>query len=203
MITAWVKDSLSDTLFGKTRRLILALLYTRPDEQFYLRRIARETGAGLGPVQRELKQLTNAGMVTRQYMDKHVYYQANQKCPIYHELKSIVVKTAGLTDILRFALEPIADRIEATFIYGSFASGNQNLRSDVDLIILGSISFAEISAALATAQEKLQRELNFTVFSTEEFKRRLKIKDHFIKSLMENPRIFIISNDDELTRLVK
>jgi predicted nucleotidyltransferase len=203
MITAWVKDSLSDTLFGKTRRLILALLYTRPDEQFYLRRIARETGAGLGPVQRELKQLTNAGMVTRQYMDKHVYYQANQKCPIYHELKSIVVKTAGLTDILRFALEPIADRIEATFIYGSFASGNQNLRSDVDLIILGSISFAEISAALATAQEKLQRELNFAVYSTEEFKRRLKIKDHFIKSLMENPRIFIISNDDELTRLVK
>jgi len=142
-------------------------------------------------------------MVTRQYMDKHVYYQANQKCPIYHELKSIVVKTAGLTDILRFALEPIADRIEATFIYGSFASGNQNLRSDVDLIILGSISFAEISAALATAQEKLQRELNFAVYSTEEFKRRLKIKDHFIKSLMENPRIFIISNDDELTRLVK
>ena len=203
MITAWVHDSLSDTLFGKTRRLILALLYTRSDEQFYLRRVSRETGAGLGPVQRELKQLTNAGIVTRQYMDKHVYYQANQNCPIYHELKSIVVKTAGLTDILRFALEPLADRIGSAFIYGSFASGNENRRSDVDLIILGSISFAEISAALATAQEKLQREINFAVYSKEEFKKRLKAKDHFITSVMENPRISIISNDDELTRLVK
>ena len=200
---AWVNDSLSDTLFGKTRRLILALLYTRSDEQFYLRRIARETGAGLGPVQRELKQLTNAGIVMRQYMDKHVYYQANQNCPIYHELKGIVLKTAGLADILRFALEPLSDRIKASFIYGSFASGNENRRSDVDLIVVGAVSFAEISAALDAAQEKLQREINFAVYSMEEFKRRLKIKDHFIKSLMENPRISIISNDDELTRLVK
>jgi predicted nucleotidyltransferase len=203
MVTQTADDALTATLFGKTRRLILAMLYTNSDEQFYLRRIARETGGGLGPVQRELKLLTNAGIVTQQYMDNHVYYQANQNCPIYHELKGIVVKTAGLTDILRFAFEPIADRIEAAFIYGSFASGNENRRSDVDLIILGPVSFAEISAALAGAQEKLQREINFAVYSEEEFKKRLKIKDHFIKSLMENPRIFIISNNDELTRLVK
>jgi predicted nucleotidyltransferase len=203
MITVGLNDSLSDTLFGKTRRLILAMLYTHTDEQFYLRRIARETGAGLGPVQRELKQLTNAGIVTQQYLDKHVYYQANQNCPIYHELKGIVVKTAGLTDIFRFALEHLSDRIEAAFIYGSFASGNENRLSDVDLIILGPVSFAEVSAALAGAQEKLQREVNFAVYSAEEFKKRLKTKDHFIKSLMQNPRIFIISNNDELTRLVK
>ncbi len=203
MITAWVNDLLSDTLFGKTRRLILALLYTRSDEQFYLRRIVRETGAGLGPVQRELMHLTNAGIVTQQHMDKHVYYQANHNCPIYHELKGIVLKTAGLADILRFALEPLSDRIKASFIYGSFASGNENRQSDVDLIVVGTVSFAEISAALAAAQEKLQREINFAVYSMDEFKRRLKIKDHFIKSLMENPKISIISNDDELTRLVK
>ncbi len=203
MITAWLNDSLSDTLFGKTRRLILALLYTRSDEQFYLRRIARETGGGLGPVQRELKQLTNAGIVTQQYMDNHVYYQANQNCPIYHELKGIVLKTAGLTDILRSALEPLAERIKAAFIYGSFASGNENRQSDVDLMVIGSISFAGISAALAAAQEKLQRELNYAVYSTQEFKGRLKAKDHFISSVMENPRISVIGNVDEFARLVK
>ena len=203
MITPAVNDALSATLFGKTRRLILALLYAHSDEQFYLRRIVRETEAGLGPVQRELNRLTNAGIVTRQHMDKHIYYQANQNCPIYNELKGIILKTAGLADILRSALKPLEARINTAFIYGSFASGNENRQSDVDLIAIGSISFAEISAALDGAQVKLQREINFAVYSREEFKRRLNVKDHFMKSVMENPRISVIGNDDEFTRLVK
>ena len=203
MITSSLNDLISDTLFGKTRRLILALLYTHSDEQFYLRRIVRETGAGLGPAQRELNQLTSSGIVTKQHSDRLVYYKANQNCPIYHELKSIILKTAGLADIFRSALEPLSDKIKAAFIYGSFASGSESRQSDVDLIVLGPVLFAEISAALAAAQEKLQREINFAVYSTDEFKRRLKAQDHFVKSIMENPRISVIGNTDELARLVK
>lgn len=203
MITQPVNDALSVTLFGKTRRLILALLYTHPDEPYYLRRVARETGAGIGPVQRELKQLTNAGIVSQMHLDRHVYYQANQNCPIYHELKGILLKTAGLADVLRHALEPLAQGIKAAFIYGSFASGNENRRSDVDLIVIGSITFAEISAVLAPAHEKLQREINFAVYREDDFKRRFKAKDHFTRSLLENPRISVIGNADEFTGLVK
>jgi predicted nucleotidyltransferase len=92
MVTANMHEVLAATLFGKTRRLVLALLYSNTDEQFYLRRIVREMGTGLGPAQRELKLLTAAGIIKRQEKDRMVYYQANQFCPIFTELKSLAGK---------------------------------------------------------------------------------------------------------------
>jgi len=92
MITQNKPGALAETLFRKTRRLILALLYSHTDEQFYLRRIVRETGVGLGPAQRELKLLTVAGIIERQERDRLVYYQANRHCPIFTELKRLAVK---------------------------------------------------------------------------------------------------------------
>ena len=194
---------LADTLFGKARRSILALLYTRTDEQFYLRRIVRETGIGLGPAQRELKLLAAAGIIERQDRDRLVYYRANASCPVFNELKSLITKTVGLVDVVRSSLEPISGRIKAAFIYGSFASGSEKQSSDVDLMIVGSVTFAEVSGALSPAQEKLQREINSAVYSSQEFRRRFKEGDHFIRSLMDDAKIFVIGNKYELERLVK
>ncbi len=203
MVTPTVHDMLADTLFGKARRSILALLYTRTDEQFYLRRIVRETGIGLGPAQRELKLLTAAGIIERQDRDRQVYYQANANCPVFTELKSLITKTVGLVDVVRSSLAPISGRIKAAFIYGSFASGSEKQSSDIDLMIVGAVTFAEISGALSLAQKKLQREINSAVYSSREFRRRFKEEDHFIRSLMDDAKIFVIGNKDELERLVK
>ncbi len=202
-VTSIYDDRLANILFGKARRAILSLLYMHTDEQYYLRRIVRETGIGLGPAQRELSQLTSASMITREVRDRLVYYRANPDCPIYNELKNIMIKTAGLADVVRHALEPVADRIKSAFIYGSFAQGAEDKHSDIDLMIIGTAQFADISSAISPAQEKLQREINFAVISVHEFKLRLKENDHFIKSVMNSPRISIIGNEDELERLVK
>lgn len=203
MVTHDTHDVIAVTLFGKARRLILALLYTHTDEMFYLRRIVREAGIGLGPAQRELKQLTNAGIIKRQNKDRLVYYQANPDCPIFSELKNIVLKTAGLVDIIRSALEPLLDRIKAAFIYGSFASGGENRHSDVDLMVVGKVKFADVSSALSSAEDILQREINFAVYSTQEFRQRRMDDDHFIKSVSDNVKLFVIGNEDEFARLVK
>ena len=79
-------------LFGRTQRAILSLLFTHPGESFYLRQIVRLTGAGLGPVQRELKKLTQSGIISRSKSGQQVYYRANDQSSIYPELKSIIVK---------------------------------------------------------------------------------------------------------------
>ncbi len=76
-------------LFGKTRRSILALLFSRPDESFYLRKIFRLTGVSPGAGQRELKRLTEAGILVRNSAEGRVYFQSNPPCPIYAELKSL------------------------------------------------------------------------------------------------------------------
>ena len=82
-------NNLSSVLFGKSRRAVLALLFTHSDESFYLRRIVRITGIGLGPIQRELKQLTGVGILRRTIKGNQVHYQANTGLPVFPELKKL------------------------------------------------------------------------------------------------------------------
>src|ERR1700720_959769 len=111
-------ETLSNILFSGRHRSILALLYGDADEQFYLREISRRAGTGIGATQRELRQLSEAGLIQDVRRGRQVYYQANRKSPIFGELKSILAKTSGIRDILHEALTSLKDRIRLAFVYG-------------------------------------------------------------------------------------
>ena len=98
-------------LFGSTRRRVLGWILGHADEAYYLRELVRHTGGAVGAVQRELGQLTAAGLVRRDVRGKQVYFQANQEAAIFPELQGLFAKTAGLVDILREALVPLAGRL--------------------------------------------------------------------------------------------
>src|SRR5438034_990425 len=104
-------SSLAQALFSGTQQAVLALLYGNPAEAFYLRQITRAADIGVGSVQRELKSLTTAGIISRNQTGKQVYYQANPACPIFDEIKGIVTKTFGIADIVRNALLPLEGRL--------------------------------------------------------------------------------------------
>lgn len=196
-----VTSKLSEILFGKTRQAVLSLLYGHADESFYLRQIVRVAGGGMGAVQRQLNTLVDAGLVTRTNKGKQIYYQANTKSPVFGELKTIIIKTAGIGDILKIALAPIAQEIRCAFIYGSIANGTENAESDVDVFIVGQITFANVVAALSPVQETLAREINPTVYPATEFREKLAKKNHFIKSIMAGKKIFLIGDEHELKRM--
>lgn len=188
-------------LFGKTRRAVLALLYGRPEEDFYLREIVRAAGTGVGAVQRELRLLAGAGIVRRRVRGNQVYFQANPESPIFRELRGLVLKTAGLADVLRAALAPLAERTRAAFIYGSIAHGEERPGSDVDLLIVGDLTFAEAVSILGPAQETLGREVNPAVYPPGEFRKKLKAGHHFLKNVQNEPKIFVAGDERELKRL--
>lgn len=192
---------LSEVLFGQTRRAILGLLYGHPDEAYYLRQLARSVGRGLGAVQREVKQLTDAGIIRRTVRGRQVYYQANPECSVFPELKGLVVKTSGAADVLRDALAPLAGRIRVVFIYGSVARLGHKTSSDVDLIVVGDVPFGDVVSALGTAQQTLSREINPTVYSPAEFKSKLKARHHFLTSVLRSEKIFVIGDEHELAKL--
>jgi len=203
MSTKDKSNNISSTLFGKTRRAVLSLLYTHTDETFYLRQISRTAGAGLGAVQREVGQLFRAGIILRIGRGRNVYYQANPDCPVFEELKSLVVKTAGVGDVLRAAFTPLADHIKIALIYGSFARGEEKQNSDIDVLIIGTVTFAEIVSVLRQAQEKLSREINPTVYPSDEFQSKLAAGNHFLKMVLKENKIFLIGDERELTRLAQ
>jgi hypothetical protein len=109
-------DRLGGTLFGKSRTAVLALLFGHPDQEFYLRQVIRAAGGGVGAIQRELDQLTKAGIVCRTVRGSQVFFQADATCPVFEELKALVAKTAGAADVLRSALAPLNDRIRVAFV---------------------------------------------------------------------------------------
>ncbi len=203
MSTIFKTDSLSATLFGKTRRAVLALLFSHVEEPFYLRQIARTAKVGLGAVQRELKKLSEAGIIRRTIHGRQVYYQANQKCPVYSELKSLVVKTVGVGDVLRTALVPLADRINVAFLFGSLVRGGERSSSDVDIMIVGNVTFAEVVSVLGRVQETVRREINPLVYPPEEFRFKLAADHHFLKKTLEGSKFFLIGDEYELTKLVE
>ncbi len=192
---------LSETLFGRTRGAVLSVLYGHVGESFYLRQLARLTDITLGPVQRELRQLVNAGLVSRKTVGAQTFYTANQESPVFVEMKSLITKTVGMHDVLLAALEPLRKKINLAFVYGSVARSGETERSDVDLMIVGNVDFGLIVEKLADAQRTLNREINPTIYSAKEF--RKKMRENFLKTVLGDKKLFIIGDENVLRELAQ
>jgi len=192
---------LAETLFGSTRRRILALLYSNADQSFHLRRVVRETSLSPGSVHRELRQLVEVGIVARTQQGRQVYFRADPACPVFSELRGLIVKTAGVADVLGRALAPLSDRIRAAFIYGSFAAGSERSRSDVDLMVVGEATFAEVSDALGPPERALGREVNPVVYPESEFRAKAGQSRQFMRTVLRGPKVFLLGDEHELERM--
>jgi predicted nucleotidyltransferase len=198
-----VEDVAAVALFGRARRAILALLFGRAGEAFYLRQIAEMTGLAVGSIQRELANLVRAGLVVRTARGHQVYFQADERSPVYPELVGLVTKTAGVAGAIRAALAPFAREkmITVAFIYGSIAAGEQQPSSDVDLMIIGDIELKTVVPAVRQVEEQIGREVNPTIHRPEDFRQRLAAGEHFLSRTIARPRIMLVGGEDELAGL--
>lgn len=189
------------SLFGHTRSALLALIYGHADQSFYLRQLVRMVGAGHGALQRELKHLTDMGLIVRTTQGNQVLYRANSESPIFSEIKSLIAKTVGIHDVIRSALASLGSEIQIAFVYGSVARQKERANSDVDLMVLGNAPFSDVVLALGPAQRVLGREINPTVFPASEFRSRLAARNHFLHSVMREKKLFVLGTEHELAKL--
>ena len=178
---------LASLVFSDYRRRVLGLLLLHPDTTYHVRELARLTGTSAGTLHKELSKLTKGGVLIRQAVGNQVRYSANRDCLIFEELasilrKTIFRKTSGLVDVLAEVLSGIESQIELAFVFGSMARGQQNSNSDVDMMVVGGLGFADVVRVLHPLQETLRREINPVVYSLEEFRRRIDGGDSFIHS---------------------
>jgi predicted nucleotidyltransferase len=192
-------STLSNTLFGRTRGAVLSILYGHVGESFYLRQLARDTEIALGPVQREIRQLVDSGLVARKIVGAQTLYSANQQSPVFAEIKNLVAKTVGMHDVLYEALDPLRKKINLAFVYGSVARSGEAEHSDVDLMVVGKVDFSAVVSKLADAQRTLNREINPTVYSVKEF--RGKVRGNFLKNVLAEKKLFIIGDENVLREL--
>ena len=162
-----------------------------------MREIARLTGVPPGSLHRELRTLAEAGLLQREPVGNQVRYSANRNCPIYPELAEIFRKTSGLADLLREALAPLSERIHSAFLFGSIARQAESSSSDVDLFVIGGVTFTEIVKAVSPLQERLGREINPVVMTPEQFRAARENGERFVQRVVGEPRLFLMGDDDD------
>ncbi len=157
-----------------------------------------------GSLHRELKSLTAAGILSVEQIGMQKFYRANPESPVFDELKSIAEKTFGIADVLRDVLRTEAEaKIDVAWIYGSVASGKDTSSSDIDLMVIGGLSFRELVAMLKPVEEQMQRPINPTLYSESEFQKKVQDENHFLSNVLKSDKIFVVGNEDDLARLVK
>jgi predicted nucleotidyltransferase len=197
-------DAAAEALFGKARRAVLGLLFGNGPREFYLRQIAELTGLVVGSVQREVARLVEAGLVERMARGNQVWFRANEHSPIYAELVGLMTKTVGVVGLLRAVMAQLAERevIHSAFIYGSFATGDQGSSSDVDLMVIGDTTLKDLVPLLRPVEEQIGREINPTIYSVDEVRRRILSGEHFLTQVLSKPRIMLRGTEDDIAAMV-
>ncbi len=191
---------LADALFTQTQQRVLGLIFGQPRREFGVAELISAIGAGSGAVQRELAKLAAAGLVTLRRSGNQKRYQANADSPLHDELVAIVQKTVGLAGPLQEALAPVRAQVRAAFVYGSVAKRSDTARSDIDLLIVSdTLGYADVMQALDGVDAHLGRPVNPTLYSTDEFSKRIHDENSFLMRVLAQPKIWIIGGDDELS----
>jgi len=193
------RKSLADALFTKTQQRVMRVLFGQPERSFYTSELIRDAGTGSGAAQRELARMEGSGLIVARRIGHQKHYQANAASPLYSELRSIVLKTVGLAEPLRGALQPLSSAIRAAFVYGSVAKATDQSASDIDLMIISdSLTYGEVFGALEKVTRSVGRKVNLTVYTAAEFSERTRMENAFVTRVLEQPKLWVIGAEHDL-----
>ena len=187
---------------SKVRIQLLSTFFLRDERDFYVRELERITGEDYKNITLELRNLEGIGLLYSRKEGNLKYYGLNKEFILYGELKSIIAKTRGAAPTLRAVLSKQKD-IDFAFIYGSFASGGNTAKSDIDLMIIGKIPFEHLLMLLRESESILARDINPSLYDLSEIKKRLRENDPFIKQVLNGPRVLLVGDESELRKIAR
>ena len=189
-----------DVLLPRTRQGILSATLMQPEKAWYASELARRMRVPPSSLQRELQGLVQAGILRTHRQGRMVYYQANTDSPLFPDLRGLMLKTVGFVDVLADAVRPLVPKMRAAFVHASIAAGKEQADSEIDVMVIGTLSPAELALPLRRAGELLGREINPTVYTPAEVAKKRANKDPFLARVLHKPKLFVVGNNDELER---
>lgn len=179
------------SLRSELRRKLLTFFYVNRKARVYVRQLAAALGADSTNLSRELKRLEMDGLLRSETEGRQAYYSLNGSYPYQKPLFALLQGSIGVEPALRDALK-LVPGVDSAWLVGSFAKGEQDAKSDIDLLILGNPDQARLAAEARKAEKALHREINYTVLTPRELKRRLKSGDPYIADVWNGERIELI-----------
>lgn len=182
-----------DFMMSDRLQRVLAAVLLDPERELILSDLIRRAGSGRGATQVLVDNLLKAGVVTDRRRGNHRLIRANEKHPLYPELRSMAVKTFGMADVIRRSLLRLGDGVELAFIFGSFAKGTDRPGSDIDLMVIGSVDLFAVTEALGEAERDLGRPIHPNVYGTDEWDRLRR--DKVVARILDGPKIMVVGNE--------
>ena len=191
--------TLSDILSSRVRAEIFRLLFGLDEKEVHLREMERQASLSLGTIRQDLQKLVKLDLVMTRRDGNRLYYRANTEHPLYPDIRKLVLKTAGLVEILKSVLD--REGVKVAFVFGSLASSKEKAASDVDLMVIGAVGLRALSSWLSGVSDQIGREINPHTLTVEEFRRRMEKGDHFLSNVLESPKLFIVGNENDLAAM--
>lgn len=189
--------SVADALFTSTQQRVLGLLFGQPERSFFTKELIDTTGAGSGAVQRELRRLLESGLIRQRLVGNQKHYQAATDTPVFDELRGLIGKTIGVPALLREALARLSEVLPLALLYGSTARGSATAHSDIDVLLVSdSLTLEQVYDALASAEKRLGRPINPTLYTPAEFRQRIENRNPFITRLLAGETVTLLGDRD-------
>jgi len=196
-------ESTLSALVNPTRQAILAATFLRPEKSWYLSELATHLGTRSSSLQRDVDSLVRVGILEKRVDGRRSYIKANEGSPIFPEIRGLVEKTSGIIPMLQEAVGKLGKKIRWGFIYGSLARGEEGARSDVDLMLIGTVSTMNVAPVLRRLEKMVDRQMNPTIFTEDDFARNLARKNHFLQTVMRGKKIMLKGSKDELEAIAR
>lgn len=176
---------------------LIAHFILNPEGRYHVRGLEKTLDAHYSAVWRELENLEQAGVVLSEEDAGRRMFQLNPEYPLLDELRGMILKTVGAGDRIREAISSL-DGVHAAFIYGSYADGQVDAYSDIDLMIIAEANLEEISPAISTLEVDLGRPVNVVTYSLQEWRSKLKAQDPFVTAVIKEPKMMIVGSENVL-----
>jgi len=183
--------------FTKNQTLVLELFFNDPGKSYYLREIGRIIGKKPGVFQKDINKLVESGILLSEFQANSRFFRLNKNYSLYREIKSVFLKTVGVEGRLKKLLSGLED-VKIAFIFGSYAKNKEDSFSDIDLMIMGDPDEDSFVGEISKLEKRINREINYHIFSKKDLKDKIKKKNSFIKGILSGPKIFLIGNKNEL-----
>lgn len=178
---------------SETRVGLLVLFFSRPEERFYVRQLARRLGRDISGIKRELDNLEKVSLLLSEKVGNLRYYSVNKTWPLYPELKAIIAKTAGVEEAIQEALGRV-EGVKTIWLYS--LNPREGGRGSIDLLIIGQVDLGQVNEVITRLEGQLSREINYLVFDESEFRKRLSEEDSFLSEVLRGEKTLLLGPGD-------
>ncbi len=185
-------------MISRVRVSIFELFFQNPEEMYYVRQISRKINEEINAVRRELDRMSEYKLLKSEKRSNRLYYYLNTNYIFFEEMQQMVAKTTGLGKVIRKNKRKLGS-VKYVMFSGRFVEGKAARQDQVDALLIGDVDVSKLQKIIQEHQENVDREINYAVFSEEEFEFRKTRRDPFVMEILYGTKVMIIGNEVEFS----